>query len=526
MRKFFPLVVLLLLVAACGPVATPEVIRDNSRSITLTAMVQPTMTPTGPTLTPTLTSTPYSRPTDSSALDLSQPIVKVYDETITLGQFRARVRYERFKQLNTARRIIESVGLDKFDFSKPSQDQTVTTVAGIFNTLANSGRFGRDVYDVMVREAVTRHEFQKRALKLGETDVADFWVREFELQLDKDARSKVPDLLNKWAEVAAQYAGITRQELDALADASVKADVLRPIVGSELASAPEVLTYTIKRIIAATQADADSALAALNGGADFRQVACQYSTDPAVLGNRGNLGFVTRGQLTAGLQNSDQLFSADVGTVVGPLSSPLGFHVFKINGKKQNADGDTLVDVQTIVVATEALAKDIQARATAGTDFAALACQYSLDSTGGNGGDYGAVSEQDLPSAVSIALNQIKPDQFGKLVGPIAAEGKFEVILLQDRKINIPKPTDLDDAKKRAFTDWLAREANSSAVTSYTESWKDAIPTDPLPRDVAAFMKEENFNLPTPAPTTATPNSEATSTPAFTPTPSPTIATP
>src|SRR5262249_24790659 len=146
-------------------------------------------------------------------------------------------------------------------------------------------------------------------------------------------------------------------------------------------------------------------IAALNGGEEFRQVACRYSSDPVVLGNRGDLGFVTRGQLTAGLKDVGQVFSVDKGTVVGPLSSPLGYHLFKVNDKKQNADGDTQVSVQTVIVATETLANDVKAKAAAGEDFGSLACQYSLDSTGGNGGDFGAVAERDLPNAVNIALN-------------------------------------------------------------------------------------------------------------------------
>jgi hypothetical protein len=38
-------------------------------------------------------------------------------------------------------------------------------------------------------------------------------------------------------------------------------------------------------------------------------------------------------------------------------------------------------------------------------------------------------------------------------------------------------------------------------VTALSDAWHAAIPDDPLPRQVAPFMIEENFGLPTPGPT-------------------------
>src|SRR5258706_4779848 len=114
MRYSQLLLLLCLFLSACGPAATPIVIQDNSGEATLTARAAPTRTPSGPTRTPTMTPTPYSRPTEDPALALDQPVVRVGDEMITLGQFRQRVRYERFAALDNARRLVERIGLDAF----------------------------------------------------------------------------------------------------------------------------------------------------------------------------------------------------------------------------------------------------------------------------------------------------------------------------------------------------------------------------------------------------------------------------
>src|SRR5689334_9192742 len=107
MRNFLVVLFATCFLVACSPAATPIVIRDQSAAQTRTAAVAPTLTPTGPTATPTITPTPYVRPTDDPKLALDLPIVRVGSETITLGQFRHRVRYERFMSLDSARRVVE-----------------------------------------------------------------------------------------------------------------------------------------------------------------------------------------------------------------------------------------------------------------------------------------------------------------------------------------------------------------------------------------------------------------------------------
>src|SRR5258706_15976517 len=124
-----PLANLLMLgmISACGPNATPVVIRDQRVSETRTAVLAPTLTPTGPTPVPTLTSTPYNRPTDDSSLELDRAVVRVGNQTITLGQFRQRVRFERFMSLDSARRLIEELGLPKL-LRDPAQNKALEYV--------------------------------------------------------------------------------------------------------------------------------------------------------------------------------------------------------------------------------------------------------------------------------------------------------------------------------------------------------------------------------------------------------------
>jgi parvulin-like peptidyl-prolyl isomerase len=459
------------------------------------------VTPTGPTLTSTLTSTPYTRPTDPPSLDLTLPIVRVGEETITLGEFRARVRYERFAALDDARRTIEQVGLAQLNMATPGQNKVADALAGVFNTLANSKAFGYQVYDILVHESIIRQEFKARHLSFKDTDARDYWIRRFGLQRAPDLDATLKQPLEDYLASAMRYSGLSRETILGTAESFVMATLLRPIIAKEHTAPPQIVTIEMGHILTRTQGDADTALKQIGAGADFRNVACQLSIDPTARGQGGDLGYITRRGLVAGLENSDQVINAAPGDIVGPLQSSSGWYVFRVNDKRKNADGDTEVRLQAIVVASQTLATDIKKQAAAGEDFAGLACTYSLDGAGGNGGELGFVGLEMLPLEVARAIQATTANG---LLGPIQTTAGFEIVRVEDRKVDIPKPADLDQAQNNAFTQWQNEQATSNRVTALSDSWHDAIPDDPLPRQVAPFMIEENFGLPTPGPT-ATP---------------------
>jgi len=492
------LFVVVFALTACRTGATPEVIRDVSGQQTRTAAAVKTNTPSGPTRTPTATSTPYSRPTDDAALNLNQPIVRVGDETITLGQFRQRVRYERFAALDNARRIIERVGLANIDFLKPGDNPTADAVAAIFSTLASYKAFGQQVYDNMIRESIIRQEYKARGLTLNPKDVRDYWVRQLDLQREPDIDKALSVAQPAYFQTAISYSGMTPESINQIAEAFVMGTTLQPIIAKENSKPPSVMQFKVRHVLTQTQADADAAYAKLKQGADFRSVACQYSVDPTARGNGGDLGYRARGEFVAGVKNVDAVFQAKTSDIVGPLESPTGWYVFRVKDTRKNADGDTQVNVQGIVVASESLANEVKQRAQQGEDFGLLYCLYSLDQSGGNGGDLGYVDINALPPEV---VPVIQPRADYGLLEPIATKQGYEVILYEDRKVDIPKPEDVARLQAVAFSNWQTNRANSNFVSPLSDVWKNAIPSDPLPRDVSPLMREENFGLPTPAPT-------------------------
>ena len=68
------------------------------------------------------------------------------------------------------------------------------------------------------------------------------------------------------------------------------------------------------------------------GGEDFSALASIYSEDPGSKNNGGSLGWVARGSLVKSFETA--AFTAEIGTVVGPVETDFGFHLIETVDKE------------------------------------------------------------------------------------------------------------------------------------------------------------------------------------------------
>ena len=68
------------------------------------------------------------------------------------------------------------------------------------------------------------------------------------------------------------------------------------------------------------------------GGEEFSILASNYSEDPGSKNNGGSLGWVTRGSLVKSFETA--AFTAEIGTVVGPVETDFGFHLIETVDKE------------------------------------------------------------------------------------------------------------------------------------------------------------------------------------------------
>jgi peptidyl-prolyl cis-trans isomerase C len=99
--------------------------------------------------------------------------------------------------------------------------------------------------------------------------------------------------------------------------------IFQQITGSVPATAEQVHA---RHILVATEADAQNLLALLQGGADFEQLAAQYSLDESTRATGGDLGFFYRGLLTVP-EVETAAFSMQPGETSGVIQSTRGYHI-------------------------------------------------------------------------------------------------------------------------------------------------------------------------------------------------------
>ena len=88
---------------------------------------------------------------------------------------------------------------------------------------------------------------------------------------------------------------------------------------------------TARHILVSSEAKCNELKAAIQGGADFAQVAKDNSTCPSSR-DGGNLGTFGRGQMVA--EFDKVVFSAPVGEVQGPVKTQFGYHLLEVTARQ------------------------------------------------------------------------------------------------------------------------------------------------------------------------------------------------
>ena len=268
-------------------------------------------------------------------------------------------------------------------------------------------------------------------------------------------------------------------------DAEVETELAR-----EAHEASADVEYQLSHILVAVppQATADQiearrrraleALQALRGGANFGQIAAQYSDAPDAL-QGGSLGWRAAGRLPTLF--TDVLKRMKPGDVSDILRSPNGFHIVKLldTRSKAAAAGIEQTHVRHILLRardglSEAEARDklakLREKILAGADFAEVARQNSEDSSASKGGDLGWIAPGDTVPEFERVMNSLKPGEvsqpfqtpFGWHIAQVI-ERRSEALSEERRKAAARQAIRARKADE-AYQDWLRQQRDRAFV--------------------------------------------------------------
>jgi parvulin-like peptidyl-prolyl isomerase len=241
-----------------------------------------------------------------------------------------------------------------------------------------------------------------------------------------------------------------------------------------------------RHILVETEAEANQVLSLLDDGAGFGELARRFSIDGTTRNTGGNLGTFTPQDAVP--EFSEAVFSAEIGTIVGPVETEFGWHIIDVI----DVQSGQLIDVRHILLETEDAAQAVIERLEAGEDFNTVAIEVSVDpSAAGNRGDTLAlvtgnersglyVPEETVPQFDEVVFRN--EAQEGDLLGPVAAGNNWFVILLEEKGTRIPGPADVELAQRFYVRDWETAQFGTGRVVE-TAEWRNWVPFDPLPSE-------------------------------------------
>jgi len=184
-------------------------------------------------------------------------------------------------------------------------------------------------------------------------------------------------------------------------------------------------------------------------GKDFTQAALEYSEDPTVENNKGNLGYFSAFTMVAPFE--DAAYNTPAGEVSEPVETNFGYHLIKVNDKRKNK-GEILVAHIMKSIPNDATSEEIKEirskidfiykQLEEGADFSELAKNESQDRRSAlNGGKLPWFSSGRVVSEFANAAFALKNP--GDISIPVKTNFGYHIIKKLDSR---PVP-DFEEAK-------------------------------------------------------------------------------
>ena len=131
---------------------------------------------------------------------------------------------------------------------------------------------------------------------------------------------------------------------------------------------------------------------------------------------------------------------------------------------RKSGEGDKTYDEASSAL----VIKEIGTKLNQGADFATVAREYSEDQSRANGGDLGAISEEQLKQSYPQLVGFMNPQfPIGKLAGPFNLEGKFYIFKLVERSDKDETETLETTGVRQKITDALTRGRKDLVSQAY-----------------------------------------------------------
>jgi len=251
------------------------------------------------------------------------------------------------------------------------------------------------------RSNMSDSEFEEMLVRVGLSE------RQLKARYRKEIRHRL--LYRQMRNVVSYRQHITRRDVDAY----------RLALGDTLPTQISLSHIRVKirpsdEVLAAKRAIIEDIEKKLQAGADFATLAREMSEDPGSADNGGDLGCFGAGTLVPEFE--EVAFELKPGEMSDPVLSPYGYHLIRLNEKREDAicSSHILVLAQTVEgdqARAEERLHELRRRALSGEEFSTLARQYSDDANSAmQGGLWGTFPRDQVPAFLKPYIDGLKLD--------------------------------------------------------------------------------------------------------------------
>lgn len=205
----------------------------------------------------------------------------------------------------------------------------------LYSLLIDQG--GTQLVDYLITEKIIEQESDKQDITISndavkeeyQTMIASYGGEEAFLQQLETSGSTVEDV-KKDLETNLKIEKLLEPEI------KISEDEMKIYFDENKESFAEPEQVKASHILVEDAAKAKEVKEKLDGGADFTEIAKEYSTDTSNSENGGDLGYFAKGEMVAEFEEA--AFAMKEGEISEPVKTELGYHIIKFADKKAAAD--------------------------------------------------------------------------------------------------------------------------------------------------------------------------------------------
>jgi parvulin-like peptidyl-prolyl isomerase len=400
---------------------------------------------------------------DSYIVQPNKVVARVGDAEIKAGDFESNVTYSRLNMLSTANNYAYYAQL----FGE-SGSQFKSAGIELVAQLNNTEVMGENVLNQMIDDQLIREEAAKRGITVSDDEIQEALQASFAFYpMGTKTPTVTPTIVNTPTWSSEQFALINPTETATPAPTSTATPegwepTLEGTAAVETEVVPAETTPTTEPT--ATEIPTITPTPTVYTTKLYGKELGTYLDEVKTYG-------ITRNQV-------EEIFRADL------LRTKLSEEI-----TKDMLPQEEQVWVRHILVDSQDVAQEVIEKLNNGEDWAALAAEYSTDTSNkDNGGDLGWIGENDsYVEAFKDGAFQLY--EAGEISEPVETSFGWHVIQLVTRATNNIDATKFQQNKQIFFDNWLFELRNSRTDIEIEEFWKTITPTTPaVPTELINFF--------------------------------------